>query len=137
MEISSVRSTHALVRFLYEGDLLPGKLEYNTLQKVYSAYNRMGISRVADSTVEFLTVHPTCSLTWLAFDAAGPGPLPHGAMIAGKKTDGTPLYVAGNFFVIPETSEYSSGFYDPQNREAYFDLFGLHILQQMDILCAA
>ena len=137
VEISSVRSTHVLVRFLYEGDLLPGKLEYNILQNVYSAYNRMGIARVADSTVEFLTVHRTCSLIWLAFDATAPGPLPRGAMIAGKKTDETPLYVAGNFFVIPETSEYTVGYYDPQIREAYFNLFGTHILQQMDILCTA
>ena len=43
VENSSVRSTHVLVRFLYEGDLLPGKLEYNILQNVYSAYNRMGV----------------------------------------------------------------------------------------------
>ena len=137
VEISSQRSTIAIVRFPHEGDLLPGKLEYTIYQNVFSAYNREAIGRAADSTVEFLTVHPTCSLIWLPFDATGPGPLPRGAMIAGQKADGTPFYVSRNFFVIPQTSEYGIGYYDPQTREAYFDLFGTHIMQQIDLLCTA
>ena len=137
IEISSPRVTSAIVRFPHEGDLLPGKLEYNSHQNVFSAYNRVGIGRAADSTVEFLTVHTMCTLIWLPFDATSPVPLPRGAMDAGRKADKTPLYVARNFFVIPETSEYGIGYYDPQNREAYFDLFGTHILQKMEILCAA
>ena len=58
-------------------------------------------------------------------------------MTAGRKADKTPLYVARDFFEISETSEYTVGYYDPQSREAYFDLFGTHILQKIGILCAA
>ena len=137
VEFSSQRSTIAIVRFPHEGDLLPGKLGYTIPQNVFSACNHEAMGRAADSTVEFLTVHPICTLIWLPFDATSSGPLQRGAMIACRKANKAPLYVARNFFVIAQTTEYSDGYYDPQRHEAYFDLFGTHILQNIDISYSA
>ena len=136
VEILSVRVTVAIVKFLHGGDLLPGKLEKSANQQVVSVYSRreFGFDHPT-SAVEFLTVHPMCSLIWLPYSATTPGPLPYGAVIAGRKQDGTPLYPARSFFALPQTQEYTAGYYDPQTREAYFGLFGTRVLREIDILC--
>ena len=135
VEVPSARVTVAIVKFPHQGDLLPGKLEKWSTPQVISVYNRQQLVFHLDSTVEFLTVHPKCSLIWLPYSATTLGPLPYGAVIAGLKHDGTPLYPAKSFFVVPQTQEYTSGYYDPQTREAYFALFGAHFLHEIDILC--
>ena len=137
VEISSTRVTIAIVRFPHEEDLLPGKITDTASREVYSVYNSQSVHKPADNTVEFLVVHPTCNLIWLPYNATNLGPLPRGALVAGRKDNGIPLYVAGSFFSIPEAHEYTTGYYDPQIREAYFELFGVPILKAIDILCVA
>ena len=136
VEISSTNVTTAIVRFPYEGALLPGIISNTTSPSVYSVHNNQSVSQPADSTVDFLTVQPNCSLLWLPHDATELEPLPPGALIAGRKQHGAPLYLARSLST-PQVQGNVVGYYDPQSSEVYFEPYGIFFLKEIDILCVA
>ena len=131
---ASDRMDVVAVRFARNGNLVPAKYEvqHNT---AYSVLDGEGISEAASSNMEFLVVDPLCSTVWIAYDSSGSEPLPTNAVIAGHKADGTPLYTARMWISIPEATEFSHGYYDPQNKYGYCHLWSVHEETVMDVLC--
>ena len=134
VEDASSRMTVIAARFHRNGNLLPAKYEVGT-DRVYSVLNGVGVEEASSSNMGFLVVDPLCSTVWIPYNSSGSKPLPSNAVTAGQKADGTPLYTARMWISIPQATEFSFGYYDPQNKYGYCQLWYAHEVIIMDVLC--
>ena len=134
VEDASSRMFVVVARFGRNGNLLPAKYEVGNTE-VYSVLNGTGIKEAPSSNMEILLVDPLCSTKWITYDSSGSESLPINAVLAGHKANGIPLYTARMRFSIPQATEFSYGYYDPQNKHGYCDLWLAHEVTVMDVLC--
>ena len=135
VEDASSRMIVVAARFSRNGDLLPAKYEIGT-DRVYSVLNGVGVEEASSPSMEFLVVDPLCSMMWIPYNSSGSEPLPRNAVMAGHKADGTPLYTARMWISIPQATEFSYGYYDPQNKYGFCHLWYAHDETVMDVLCS-
>ena len=74
-------------------------------------------SKQMTDTGEYLLVHPTCSVLWLAWDTTSGSDLPTGAIVGGHLANGSPVYVAKGW---AKTGIMKIGYYNPETAKGHF-----------------
>ena len=127
---------YSLVRFHYNGEMLPGRLLYKTsTQKVKTVKHKNGLYKVnedATNDVEFLFVSETCSVAWVPYTAGRK--MPSGVVKGGWKWNEQPLFVAGLWTTADSETKYGFGHYDPQNEKGYVFNNGVASNKTMNLL---
>ena len=123
----------AVARMPVNSDIIPGKLTKDTLL-VWAGYSGGVVYQSGSSpSSEVLVVDPSCSTVWVDYDASTGAPLPARAIVGGHQGS-TLLYVARLWVSVPEATDYSFGFYDPDADLAYVQFYGLYTNTNMSIL---
>ena len=119
-----------VARLTSGGDTLPAKWPDNHV----NAFTIKSGSVTYSSTFEVLVVNEACSLRWLYYDASSSDPLPTGAIQGGKRSDGTPLYVA---LIYARVDRHVVGYYNPATRMGTCDYNGENNKQDIELLTVA
>ena len=123
-----------VARLHRDGYIWPGKFDIH-LWYTFAVLNGVAIEEAPNSNTEFLVVDPLCSTIWIAYDSSASEPLPWNSIMAGHKADKTPLYVARMWVSVPEATDFSYGYYDPDSGNGYCNFWGTRVGNIMDVLC--
>ena len=107
-----------IARAFVGNDLIVGK-KTNTFYSIYPH----GTSTFIDAShYENLVVDPSCSVTWVPFDADSDQPIPDGALTGGfLATTNTPLYVSR----LDVNGRIIIGYFNPLNQKAWASFGGI------------
>ena len=127
---------HFLVRFHYDGELLPGRLYVKRAQKqvrvVKHKTELLKVTKEATSDVEFLVVSETCSVAWVPYTAGRDMPLR--VVTGGRKWNGQALLLAVLWTTAGPIHNYRFGHYDADDKMSYTYNKGVRSNASVDLL---
>ena len=118
-----------LARMITDDTLLVGK--FNPGDGWFWANNegvRVGPVLETDQDIEFLTMHPACTLPWMPHMAGGL--LPTGTVSGGLLPDGSTTYDSK----VTHHDLLAFGYYNTETELVYYELDGVHTKTSMEIL---
>ena len=87
----------------------------------------VGPIRESDQDIEFLTMDPACTLTWMPYAGGG---LPAGAISGGRLPDGSITYVCR----VTHDGSLTSGYYNTEAELAFYQWYGPRTKTSMEIV---
>ena len=130
VELQFPNNIRYLARIAKDDNVLVGKFN----PKFGNFYGNNGGERVGpvletDQDIEFLTMDPTCTLTWMPYTAGGL--LPFGVVSGGLLADGSTTYVSK---VTHDNVRLSFGYYNTKTELVYYDVAGARTKTSMELL---
>ena len=118
-----------VVRGRVGNNKVPGKGSLNSGYKLISWEGQEMTTHFTYFPVEFLTISPECTISWVLHDSTSRNPLPAGAVIGGNLND-VPLYVArkSTVHMAGFPTMYSCGYYNNIDGRGHMPYGGLDLL---------
>ena len=118
-----------VARVFDNNDLLLGKLTDN-----FYGIDPSGSKTQGGSSQEKVVVDPSCSVTWVSYDATTGQPMPAGAFVGGfLRATNTPLYVSRQ--EAPDC-DWALGYYNPINQKAWGECYGVQDSSKLEVMVA-